>query len=116
PEKRYQTALAMANDLLAVRASLDAGASSPGTVSLRHTIESALAERRTSEFKRVQRRRVALSGVGVAAAAVLVLSGWFIARRSVAPREAGPTPTLAGSAGAPAREQSRAIPSDPAPV
>ena len=116
PEKRYSTALAMANDLLAVRASLDASGSSPGTLSLRATIESALADRRTSEFKRVRRRRVALSGVGVAAAAALVLSGWFIARRGFATRDAEPTPKLTGPAGAPAGEQAGAVPSDPPPV
>jgi len=115
PEKRYNSALAMANDLLSVRASLDGGESSPGTVSLRATIESALDERRTSQFKRVRRRRIAFSGVGVAAAAVLVLSGWFLARRLSAP-SAQPTPTLAGSVGSPASEQPRTAASDPAPV
>jgi serine/threonine-protein kinase len=116
PEKRYPTAVAMANDLLAVRASLDASGSSPGTLSLRATIESALDERRTSQFKAMRRRRVALSGLGVAAAAVLVLSGWLIARRSVATRDAAPPPGLAGSVVAPASEQARAVPSDPAPA
>jgi eukaryotic-like serine/threonine-protein kinase len=98
PEKRYTSALAMANDLLAVRASLDAGASSPGTLSLRHTIESALDERRTSQFKAMRRRRVALSGAGVATATVLVLSGWLIARRSIATQEPTAAASLAGSA------------------
>jgi serine/threonine-protein kinase len=115
PEKRYLTALAMANDLLSVRASLDGGASSPGTVSLRATIESALDERRTSQFKRVRRRRIAFSGAGVAAAAVLVLSGWFLARRSLAAPGSAPTPGLAGSVGSPASGPARAVPSDPPP-
>jgi hypothetical protein len=106
----------MANDLLAVRASLDASGSAPGTLSLRATIESALDERRTNQFKRVQRRRVAFSGVGVAAAAVLVLSGWFIARRGIATRAAAPTTSPSGSATAPASEQAGAVPPDPAPV
>jgi serine/threonine-protein kinase len=129
PEKRYPTALAMANDLLAVRTSLDASGSSPGTLSLRATIESALDERRTSEFKRVRRRRVALSGVGVAAAAVLVLSGWFIARRSIGTREAtpdtvrpsspsaaAPSPKVADPAGVPASQQAGTVPPDQAPA
>jgi len=128
PEKRYQTALAMANDLLAVRASLDASGSSPGTLSLRATIESALDARRTSEFKRVQRRRVALSGLGVVAAAGLVLSGWFIAR-SVTTRAtasdttppsralgAAPDTTRTTPANAPASERAGAVPADPTPV
>jgi len=128
PEKRYASALAMANDLLAVRASLDASGSSPGTLSLRATIESALAERRTSEFKRVQRRRVAFSGLGVVAAAGLVLSGWFIARsvatRGTASDTARPSRALAAApdttrvtpANAPASERAGAVPPDPTPV
>jgi serine/threonine-protein kinase len=115
PEKRYPTAVAMANDLLAVRASLDASGSSPGTLSLRATIESALDERRTNQFKRVRRRRVAFSGVGVAAAAVLVFSGWFIARRSDVTRDA-PDPRPAGPTGVRASEQAGAVPSDPTPA
>ena len=116
PEKRYNSALAMANDLLSVRASLDGGVSSPGTVSLRATIESALDERRTSQFKRVRRRHIAFSGVGVAAAAVLVLSGWLLARRSLSAPNAQPTPTLAGSVGSPANGQPRTAAAEPAPV
>jgi len=128
PEKRYASALAMANDLLAVRASLDASGSSPGTLSLRATIESALAERRTSEFKRVQRRRIAFSGLGVVAAAGLVLSGWFIARsvamRGTASDTARPSRALAAApdttrvtpANAPASERAGAVPPDPTPV
>ena len=116
PEKRYLSALAMANDLLSVRASLEGGTSSPGTVSLRATIESALDERRTSQFKRVRRRRVAFSGVGIAAAAVLVLSGWFLARRSLTAPNAAPAARLAGSVGSPAGESVRAVPLDPPPA
>ena len=81
PSQRYASALDMANDLLAVRASLDER-SSPGTLSLRATIESALDERRTSAFKAVRRRRFALAGGGIVAAVVLVLSGWLLARRT----------------------------------
>jgi eukaryotic-like serine/threonine-protein kinase len=115
PEKRYTSALAMANDLLAVRASLDVGVSSPGTLSLRHTIESALDERRTSQFKAMRRRRVALSSVGLAAAAVLVLSGWLIARRSIATREPTAAASLAGSAESPPTPPPVAVTSAPAP-
>jgi hypothetical protein len=123
PENRYATALEMANDLTAIRATLDARQSLPGTVSLRSTIEHALDQRRTSHFRRVRRRRVALSGAGVAAAGVLVLSGWFLARRGMparatvdtaragAPAAGAPAPTLSGSPNAPAPNQPRA--SDP---
>ena len=120
PEDRYTTALDMANDLMAVRASLDSRSSSPGTVSLRTTIEHALDERRTSNFKRVRRRRIAMSSGGVAAAAVLVLAGWLVARRNMPARDAGrdttrssttvssvPARTLSGSPSAPVPEQSR---------
>ena len=114
PEKRYTSALAMANDLLAVRASLDVGVSSPGTLSLRHTIESALDERRTSQFKAMRRRRVALSSAGLAAAAVLVLSGWLIARRGIATREPTAAASLAGSAASPPTQPPVAVTSAPA--
>ena len=129
PEQRYTTALDMANDLLAVRTSLDARSSSPGTVSLRATIEHALDERRTSQFRRVKRRRIAFSGAGVAVAAVLVFAGWVLARRSmrtpdtarVASRSSSPStpaPTLSGSPSAPAAGQPRVPdprPADPQP-
>jgi serine/threonine-protein kinase len=92
--QRYASALDMANELLAVRASLDARTSSPGTLSLRATIESALDERRTSTFRRVRRRRFAFGGVGVVAAAVLVLSGWLIARRGATSTPTSPAATV----------------------
>jgi serine/threonine protein kinase len=90
PAKRYASAVDMANDLLAVRAVLDAVSTASGTLSLRATIESALDDRRTSEFRRVQRRRAAMTGVAVAAAAALMLVGWLLARRGPVPtRQAG---------------------------
>jgi len=103
PSHRYMSALDMANDLLAVRASLDERSSSPGTLSLRATIESALDERRTSTFRRVRRRRFALGGGGVVAAVVLVLSGWLLARRTGMP-SSSQTATVA----APGRTDSEA--------
>ena len=94
PAQRYASALDMANDLLAVRESLDDNpSSSHATLSLRATIESALDERRTSSFRRVRRRRFALGGGGVIAAVVLVFSGWFLAKRAGVQAPAVPTPT-----------------------
>ena len=116
PDERYATALDMANDLLGVRAGLDSRSSSPGTLSLRSTIEHALDERRTNQFRRVRRRRIAFSGVGIAAAATLVFAGWFVARRSLTAH--GPTVDSARasmpSTAAPAATQSGS-PSTPPP-
>ena len=97
PSQRYTSALDMANDLLAVRASLDERSSSPGTLSLRATIESALDERRTSTFRRVRRRRFAWGGVGIVAAVVLVFAGWLLARRTGPPASTSPAATVADS-------------------
>jgi len=95
PSQRYASSLDMANELLAVRASLDERSSSPGTLSLRATIESALDERRTSAFKAVRRRRFAFGGGGIAAAMILMLSGWLLARRTAVPPSASPAATVA---------------------
>jgi len=116
PDMRYATALDMANELIAIRAAIDASPASLGTLSLRATIESALEGRRTREFERVRRRRVGLAGIGIAAAASLILVGWLLARRSardsgsssdVAIRSAPPavTPSLAGSPATAVTEQ-----------
>jgi serine/threonine-protein kinase len=111
PSQRYASALDMANDLIAVRASLDERSSSPGTLSLGATIESALAERRTSTFRRVRRRRFAMGGGGVVAAVVLVLAGWLLARRT-----AGPTSTSSATVAESRRTDSVVAPSMAAPV
>ncbi|HEX4684444.1 MAG TPA: serine/threonine-protein kinase [Gemmatimonadaceae bacterium] len=95
PAKRYASAVEMANDLLAVRSVLDADSTASGTLSLRATIESALDDRRTSEFHRVQRRRAAMTGVGVAAAAALMLVGWLLARRGPVPEHQVVSQTVA---------------------
>jgi serine/threonine-protein kinase len=84
-ENRYPSALDMANDLIAVRAAIDASAASRGTLSLRATIESAIEGRKSREMQRTRNRRVVVSGGGVALAAVLVLTGWALARRGAAP-------------------------------
>ena len=83
-ENRYSSALDMANDLIAVRAAIDASTASPGTLSLRATIESAIEVRKSREIQRTRNRRVVMSSGGVALAAVLMLAGWALARRSSA--------------------------------
>src|SRR4051812_39593759 len=92
PADRYTTAIEMANDLLAVRASLDQRPPLTGTLSLRATIDSALDERRTQTFRRVRRRRYAFSGAGVGVAVALVLSGWLLARRTTTTSSGAPNP------------------------
>ncbi|HEV8445634.1 MAG TPA: protein kinase [Gemmatimonadaceae bacterium] len=100
-EKRYASALDMANDLIAIRAAIDASAALPGTLSLRATIESAIEGRKSREIQRTRNRRVVFSSGGVALAAVLVLAGWALARRgtgasSSAPNGAAPSAVPAG--------------------
>jgi serine/threonine-protein kinase len=94
-ENRYSSALDMANDLIAIRAAIDASAASPGTLSLRATIESAIEVRKSREMQRTRNRRVVMSSGGVALAAVLMLSGWALARRGAGP---GVTPVPQNSA------------------
>ncbi len=95
PSQRYASSLDMANELLAVRSSLDERSSSPGTLSLRATIESALDERRTSAYRAVRRKRLALGGGGLVAAVILVLSGWLLARRTATAPSASPVTAVA---------------------
>jgi len=123
---RYPTALDMANDLIAIRAAID---SSAATLSLRATIESALEGRKSRESRRARDRRVLISSGGVAVAAVLVLSGWLLARRgagSAAPpstsliaapaQSAPPGASQSGAIAVPAAGSApMATPADPSP-
>ncbi|HWH52558.1 MAG TPA: serine/threonine-protein kinase, partial [Gemmatimonadaceae bacterium] len=79
PADRYDSALEMANDLIAVRASLHVGAQPAHMLSLRATIDSALASERSAATTR-RRRRITLYGGGTVAAAVLLVAGWALAR------------------------------------
>jgi serine/threonine-protein kinase len=102
-DARYTTALDMANDLASIRAAITAS-SMAATVSLRSTIETALELGRTHEMQRAHRRRIVITVGAVAAAGVLVMSGWLIARRGPAATDLSPSTTSAPAttlAGAP---------------
>ncbi len=118
-ENRYSSALEMANDLIAVRSAIDASAVSPGTLSLRATIESAIEVRKSREIQRSRNRRVVVSSGGVALAAVLVLAGWALARRGAGPGVASvpqnnAPPSSAPAGGSPPASVTSA-PTSPAP-
>ncbi len=118
-ENRYSSALDMANDLLAVRAAIDASTASPGTLSLRATIESAIEVRKSREIQRTRNRRVVMSSGGVALAAVLMLAGWALARRGSALADRSPPQNGASPSSAPAGgDPSAAVtaPISPAPT
>jgi len=119
-ENRYSSALDMANDLIAIRAAIDANAASPGTLSLRATIESAIEVRKSREIQRSRNRRVVVSSGGVALAAVLVLAGWALARRGAGAASPSVPQSNAPSVSAPAGGSSPAAvttaPASPAPT
>ena len=77
-EARYQSALDMANDLSAVRASLS-GPSHPSSVSLSATVEHAIRQSRQTAAIKTKRRELAGAGVLVGVA-VLVLAGTQLTR------------------------------------
>ncbi len=116
---RYSSALDMANDLIAIRAAMDASAASPGTLSLRATIESAIEVRKSREIQRSRNRRVVLSSGGVALAAALVLTTWALARRGAGSGIASVPQNHASPSSAPAGTDSAAsvttAPTSPAP-
>jgi serine/threonine-protein kinase len=116
---RYSSALDMANDLIAIRAAIDASADSPGTLSLRATIESAIEVRKSREIQRTRNRRVVLSSGGVALAAALVLTTWALARRGAGsgipsvPQNHAPPSSAPAGANSPAAVTT--APTSPAP-
>ncbi len=118
-ENRYSSALDMANDLIAVRSAIDSSAASPGTLSLRATIESAIEVRKSREMQRTRNRRVVMSSGGVALAAVLMLAGWALARRgagpAVPPVPQNNTPSSSAPAGGSSPTAVTTAPTSPAP-
>jgi serine/threonine-protein kinase len=89
-QNRYKTALAMANDLAAIRDSIDTSGRRT-TTSLRATIDTALAGERKARRRRRRARRAVLSAVGLVAAAGLFVAGRQMSRRV----EAHQTATMA---------------------
>ncbi|HET7456447.1 MAG TPA: serine/threonine-protein kinase [Gemmatimonadaceae bacterium] len=77
PGQRYRSALDMANELSAVRAALS-GPPTAGTLSLRASVETAVAAHRR-EATRTQLYRAALVSAGTLAVAVIAVLVWSIA-------------------------------------
>lgn len=73
PDQRYASALEMANDLTAIRAALGDKPSASKTLSLRASIETALAVER--EARRSVERKTRYALIGVAALVVLAILG-----------------------------------------
>jgi serine/threonine-protein kinase len=73
-DKRYRTAVAMANDLSAVRDTLDADGKR-ASMSLRATIDSALADERDARHLRRRQRRVLMAAGGLFAAVAVFAAG-----------------------------------------
>jgi serine/threonine-protein kinase len=90
PGDRYDSALEMANELIAVRASLHAGAPPAHMLSLRATIDTALASERSAASVRRRRRRAVVYGAGALAAVALLVAGWSLAPRAAPSRPAAP--------------------------
>jgi eukaryotic-like serine/threonine-protein kinase len=78
PKHRYESALEMANELAAIRASVVNRPSEPKTVSLRASIETALASERADRRRDRRRSRVVVSGAVVLATAALITLGYSL--------------------------------------
>jgi serine/threonine-protein kinase len=78
PKHRYTSALEMANELAAVRASVVDRPSEPKTVSLRASIETALASERAERSRDRRRSRVVVTGAVVLATAALITLGYSL--------------------------------------
>ena len=124
---RYQSALDMANDLSAVRASLS-GPSHPSSVSLSATVEHAIRQSRQTAAIKTKRRELAGAGVLVGVA-VLVLAGTQLSRlrksddadperhdsTAVAPGASARTPTEVAASPTPSAPAA-STPAQPAPA
>jgi serine/threonine protein kinase len=82
PSQRYHSAMAMANDLSAIRDSLDPEGKRT-SLSLRAAIDTALAQEHRSQAIRRRGRQVAVFAAGVLLTAALFTGAWLLlARRS----------------------------------
>jgi len=117
PQKRYKSALAMANDLALIRDTLETTGRRTAT-SLRATIDTALAGERTARRRRRRDRRVVTLAVGLVVAGAVFVAGRTLSERKA--RERSPTVAMASSLSAPrhvAADSLRSmVPSPPAPT
>ena len=85
PSQRYHSAMAMANDLSAIRDSLDPEGKRT-SLSLRAAIDTALAQEHRSQAIRRRGRQVAIFAAGVLLTAAVFTGAWLLlARRSPTP-------------------------------
>jgi len=117
PQKRYKTALAMANDLALIRDTLETTGRRTAT-SLRATIDTALAGERTARRRRRRDRRVVTLAAGLVVAGAVFVAGRTLSDRRALERS--PTVAMASSLSTPrqaaADSQRSMVPSPPAPI
>ena len=117
PQKRYKSALAMANDLALIRDTLETTGRRTAT-SLRATIDTALAGERTARRRRRRDRRVVTLAVGLVVAGAVFVAGRTLSERRAVERS--PTVAMANSPSTPrqvAADSLRSmVPSPPAPT
>jgi serine/threonine-protein kinase len=90
PESRYQNALEMADDLAAVRAELDSEKQTTSTLSLRRSMETAMAARTRTRT----RNRTVAAAIGLVVVGAVAASGLWLGTRDEAP-PSEPTVALA---------------------
>ena len=122
PSKRYHSAMAMANDLSAIRDSLDPEGKRT-SLSLRAAIDTALAQEHRSQAIRRRGRQVAIFAAGVLLTAAVFTGAWLLlVRRSptVSPpassaQTASVLPSVTHDSVAPALPPGPVASSEPAP-
>jgi hypothetical protein len=116
PQKRYKSALAMANDLALIRDTLETTGRRTAT-SLRATIDTALAGERSARRRRRRDQRVVTLAVGLVVAGAVFVAGRTLSERRAVERS--PTVAMASSQSTPrqvAADSLRStVPSPPAP-
>jgi eukaryotic-like serine/threonine-protein kinase len=92
PSQRYHSAMAMANDLAAIRDSLDPEGKRT-SLSLRAAIDTALAHEHRSQARRKRGRQVAIFAAGVLVTAGVFSGAWFLLRRTSSASPPAPSAT-----------------------